>query len=191
MPQFHPSSVGYLIPYRDLLPWTISGKKLCLFLQMSPAIKMHWWEHFYILGRKGFPQQELLLQELLGKKGHLLSSGCVIKNIAGLEGQEGSRREQRPGLENNRREKCEGKGWSTPSSLHMTHPGCGHAGTSWVILLQAVAHIAIYLPFSWEEKQHRYDLKPGSILAWLKETTLLRILEGNSSTDDNMRKTLS
>lgn len=64
---------------------------------------MHWPEHFYILGRKGFPQQELLLQELLGKKGHLLFSGCLINNIVGLEGQEeGTGRQQR---QNNQREK--------------------------------------------------------------------------------------
>lgn len=64
---------------------------------------MHWPEHFYVLGRKGFPQQELLLQELLGKKGHLLFSGCLIKNIVSLEGQEeGTGRQQR---QNNQREK--------------------------------------------------------------------------------------
>jgi len=57
------------------------------------------------LGRKSFPQQELLLQQLLGKQGHLLPSGCIIKNIAAVEGQEGTRRQQRPGVENNQREK--------------------------------------------------------------------------------------
>lgn len=79
------------------------ARKCLWFCKRLPALTTHWPEHFYILGRKGFPQQELLLQELLGKKGHLLFSGCVIKNIVGLEGQEeGTGRRQR---QSNQREK--------------------------------------------------------------------------------------
>lgn len=71
---------------------------------------------FLHIRKEGFSPTRTAAPGAVGQKGHLLSSGCVIKNIAGLEGQEGSRREQRPGLENNRREKwdtfnmSEGKG---------------------------------------------------------------------------------
>lgn len=137
-PQFHPCSV-LSNSLQGILGIYMARKHLC-FCKYLPDLLTHQPELFYMLRKKGFLQQELLLQDLLGKKGT-----CYLllhhKIHTGSQGPGRNQKVVKAWFQNNQREKwdttyrSEWKGWSTLSFAPMTHVGWGHAGTSLVILL--------------------------------------------------------